>query len=344
MEPAFCDNGDAPPVAWRILEAESADCDTLIRPARVCRDLQVKKGGEAGLSVIAGAQRGLVHRSQLHELGIRRGSVARRERVGSLHRVLPSVFAVGQPALQPLAAETAALLHCVENAALSHATAAAAWGLLPGMPDEVAVTLIGRNVRQPHGLRIHRVPALDVRDVRIRHGLPVVAPARTIIDLLAVGSTSLAERALNEARVLRLVDDRQLTEALQRCPGRTGRGRLRALLEAERGPAVTRSEAERRLQALVERSELPWPQFNQWLHGHLVDAVWPEHRLVVEVDGYAVHGQRRAFESDRRRDQRLAAAGYTVIRVTWRQLRDEPMAVVARLAQALALAPGRAEM
>ena len=144
--------------------------------------------------------------------------------------------------------------------------------------------------------------------------------------------------ALNEARVLQLVNDEQLQEAIARYPRRPGVGRLRALLTAERGPAVTRSEAERLLRRLVERAELPWPRFNVWLHGHLVDALWPEARLVLEVDGFGVHGGRRAFESDRRRDQRLAAEGFVVVRVTVRQLRDEPIAVAARLAQALARA------
>jgi very-short-patch-repair endonuclease len=65
--------------------------------------------------------------------------------------------------------------------------------------------------------------------------------------------------------------------------------------------------------------------------------VWPEHKLVVEVDGYAFHAGRRAFERDRRRDAALAALGYTVVRVTWRQLVDAPHAVVARIAAALAV-------
>ena len=63
----------------------------------------------------------------------------------------------------------------------------------------------------------------------------------------------------------------------------------------------------------------------------------------MEIEGFAFHAQRAAFETDRRRDQRLAAAGYTVIRVTHRQLSEEPMAVLARLAQALVLAGGRAQ-
>jgi very-short-patch-repair endonuclease len=58
---------------------------------------------------------------------------------------------------------------------------------------------------------------------------------------------------------------------------------------------------------------------------------------VVEVDGYAYHGSRAAFERDRRRDADLTAAGYRVVRITWRQLTSEPHAVVARLAVMLAV-------
>jgi very-short-patch-repair endonuclease len=68
-----------------------------------------------------------------------------------------------------------------------------------------------------------------------------------------------------------------------------------------------------------------------------VDFLWPEQRLIVETDGFGAHGTRRAFERDRQRDARLQAAGYRVLRFTWRQLLDEPEVVAARLAAALAL-------
>jgi very-short-patch-repair endonuclease len=69
--------------------------------------------------------------------------------------------------------------------------------------------------------------------------------------------------------------------------------------------------------------------------GHEVDAYWPRQRLVAEVDGYKFHGGRAAFERDRRKDGALTAAGYTVVRVTWRQIKQEPHAVVALLARLL---------
>ena len=115
-----------------------------------------------------------------------------------------------------------------------------------------------------------------------------------------------------------------------------GAATVKALLEQEQDSGYTRSVAERRLRDLIRDAGLPRPRFNEPLLGYVVDALWPAHRLVVEVDGYAYHRHRKAFESDRRRDQELVAAGYRVIRVTWLQLRDRPILVITSIAQALA--------
>ena len=69
--------------------------------------------------------------------------------------------------------------------------------------------------------------------------------------------------------------------------------------------------------------------------GHEVDFYWPAVRLVVEVDGYANHGNRRSFEHDHRRDGDLAANGLRVLRVTWLQLTTEPKRTLVRIALAL---------
>jgi len=66
-----------------------------------------------------------------------------------------------------------------------------------------------------------------------------------------------------------------------------------------------------------------------------VDCLWREQRLIVELDGHEVHGTRAAFESDRERDRHLQAAGWTVVRLTWRQLEDEPEAICADLRRLL---------
>ena len=68
-----------------------------------------------------------------------------------------------------------------------------------------------------------------------------------------------------------------------------------------------------------------------------VDCYFPTHRPVVETDGWDTHRTRRAFEDGRAKDAALTAAGYIVLRFTWRQLRDEPATVADRIRAVLAL-------
>ena len=65
--------------------------------------------------------------------------------------------------------------------------------------------------------------------------------------------------------------------------------------------------------------------------GYEVDFHWPDAKLIVETDGRATHDNPFAFERDRQRDLELKLAEWEVIRITWRQLRDEPERVVALL-------------
>jgi very-short-patch-repair endonuclease len=236
----------------------------------------------------------------------------------------------------PLAPEMAALLWIQRDCVFSHASAAAMWGLA-SRSELVHVTVLRRDMRRQEAVRVHRVPRLDPRDACLRDGLPVTTPARTLIDLAALASTATLERALAEARVGRLADDRALQAAIARASGRPGTAALKRLLASEASAAPTRSDAERRFGALIARAHLPRPVANVKLNGYEVDFLWPASKLVVEVDGHRFHSHRAAFERDRMRDQVLVASGHRVIRVTWRQLSDEPLALAARMAQALAL-------
>lgn len=286
-----------------------------------------------GLAAISGAQRGLARRDQLLALGFGRGWISHRLETGWLYRILASVFAVGHSELQPGAMEMAALLSVGDNCVLSDQSAGELWGIPSPPSDRVSLTLIGRRVQDRAGVAIHRVAMLDMRDVRLCQGLPVTAPARTLLDLAGVSPLHDVERALAEARVRKLVTDRAIAQAISRAHGRKGTAVLEYLLHAE--PTLTRSEAERRLRRLILDGGLPPPETNVRLLGFEVDFVWPGAKLVVEVDGHAFHAHRAAFERDRKRDQALVAAGFRVIRVTWRQLEREPLAVLARIAQAL---------
>jgi very-short-patch-repair endonuclease len=311
--------------------------DRRFLPAAVLHVLGVSGGGDLAVAGVAAAQEGVVHRSQLLGAGLSREAVRHRVRAGRLFVQLPGVYGVGQPALQPLGAEVAALLYVGEDCVLSHRSAVAVRGLVAGS-RLVEVTVIGRHVRERPGLRVHRTGRLDVRDVQLYRGLPVTAPARALIDFASCSTDVELERVLAEFRVQGLVTDRNLEAAMERCPGRAGVGCLKALMADEVGAAITKSGGERRLLRLIGASNLPRPESNVWVLGYEVDLVWRAAKLVVEVDGGRFHGHQRSFERDRRRDQVLVAAGYRVMRITGRQLKREPLAVLARIAQALGAA------
>jgi very-short-patch-repair endonuclease len=71
---------------------------------------------------------------------------------------------------------------------------------------------------------------------------------------------------------------------------------------------------------MCERARLPVPEFNVWIEGFLVDAVWREQRVIVEVDGRAGHSSWARIRNDRRRDLALRRASYVPLRYVWEQV------------------------
>lgn len=289
------------------------------------------------IGAFAAKQRGVVSRRQLLDSGIGGGAIDHRLATGRLHRIRRGVYLVGHAVPPRLAREMAALLSCGSGAVLSHWTAARIWRLFANEADsgEIDVTIPGRDPGTKPGIRIHRTRALDSRDVREIEGLPITAPARTLLDLAGETSSRAVERALAEAEGRHLVNRRELTAVLARADRHRGTATLRTILAADRRPALTRSEAEERLLALIRSAQLPPPDLNVRLGRHEVDFLWREEGLVVEVDGFAFHSSRFAFDRDRLRDAELQAQGWRVMRVTWRQIVDQPAAVVALIAAAL---------
>jgi very-short-patch-repair endonuclease len=312
------------------------------------RELDEGRGGrvECGVSDesadrliarIAARQNGVVSRTQLLAAGVAASSIDRRLRAGRLHPVHRGVYLVGHVAMPDGAPEMAAVLAYGRGAVISHHTATFWWQFLPHPAEQrpIDITVAGRHPGRRSDIRVHRVASLARRDFWIRDSVPITTPARTLLDLAAVASADELDRAFAEAQVLRLVDARGLEDQIARNLGRRGLCALRRLIDD--GPGPTRNEAERRLLRLVRDAGLPEPRVNTRIGRYEVDFLWPEHRLAVEIDGFAAHGNRRAFERDRNRDAALAAAGYTVLRITWRQLVGRPEAVVARIAAALAV-------
>lgn len=303
---------------------------------------------------VAARQDGVVARAQLVRAGASGHVLDRRLRTGRLVPLHRGVYRVG-PVEGPRQREWAALLSCsgpagIDDAvfpvgadavrsdvALSHRTAAGLWGLLPPPPPDRPVEVSGpRSLRARAAVRVHRVERLDADEVTRVGALPVTAATRTLVDLASRADIGDLERAV--ARGLRdgIVTEGTLGTTLVRHRGRRGARVLRRLLDGVGEPELTRSGAEARLLELVREGGLPRPRLNARVEGLEVDFLWRGPRLVVEVDGFAYHGNRAAFERDRDRDATLAAAGYRVVRITWRQLDRRPIEVLVRVAQALA--------
>jgi very-short-patch-repair endonuclease len=281
---------------------------------------------DAAIVALARDQHGLVHVRQLRGLRLDTRAIERRVARAWLVRRGAGVFQVG-PIASPCAAEMAALLRYGAGSTLSDHSAAAQWELR-ARPALVHLTVRSGAAARP-GVRLHR-RRLPPADWTVHNGLRITTPARTIADVSPSLPAVELQRLIEEAQLRRLTTRVELETFSPR------RAALRAALAAHDEPRLTRSEAERRLLELVRAAGLPAPLTNAHVAGLEVDLLWREQRLVVEVDGYAFHGSRAAFERDRRRDARLLAAGYRVLRITWRQLAHEPERVIAVIAAALA--------
>lgn len=282
---------------------------------------------------LAAGQHGVVTRRQLLAAGISARMVGRRVTSERLRRIHQGVYVVG-PVMAPMAREMAAVLACGEGAVLSHGSAAAAWHAFNGGSGGDVDVIDGAGHRRRPGIRIHRVGTLRSDEVTKLEGIPITNPTRTLYDLAGTVPSRDLERAVAEALARRLTTLPRLAKLLARHPRRGGAADLRAVIERGR-PAFTRSEAEERFLALVRDARLEAPEVNVVVDGCEVDFLWRDRRLVVEVDGYTFHSSPDAFERDRERDSVLAAAGLRVTRLTWKQLTEDPVAVIARVAQAL---------
>ncbi len=206
----------------------------------------------------------------------------------------------------------AAVLACGEGAALSHASAAALWGLLRPRAGAIAVSIpsySGR--RQRAGIRLHRCGSLDagsgVSLLTTRFGIPVTTTSRTLTDLKRVVPAWLWRKAVRQAEFKELD------------------------LGSELVTDGTRSDLERDFLRLCRDRGFSMPEVNVKVGGWTVDFLWREQRVAIETDFYDYHRGKIAFQDDRARDLALRRHGLDVRHYSERQLNEEPGEVVADL-------------
>ncbi|HEX5526955.1 MAG TPA: DUF559 domain-containing protein, partial [Solirubrobacterales bacterium] len=218
---------------------------------------------------------------------------------------------------------------------LSHWSAAALWLIRPNSRTRIDVTVPHRS-RSSDLIRRH-VSEVPEDERAIKEGIPVTSVPRTILDLAATEPLDAVENLLREMEYLELRDRLSLPDLVERYPGKRGVRKVSAALaRLEEDPVGRkRSRLEERFVPFLRRHHLPLPRFNDWIvlgpKRFQVDCHWPGTRQIVELDGWEGHRTKTAFREDRARDRILRVAGYSVTRLTWSQLDDEPSAVAADL-------------
>jgi hypothetical protein len=288
------------------------------------------------LAEIASRQHGIVARNQLKR-GLSEITIDRWIRNGRLHRIHPGIYALGHDAITRRGRWMGAVLASGDGAVLSHQSAAGLWGIWGSGVGETHVT-VPRKTRSQRS--IHRHFSMLPDDERtVLAGIPTTTAARAVLDLAAVKGAAAAESALREMEYLGIYGPVSLPALLERYPRHKGTPIVRVCLERlddDPGGRI-RSDLEELFLPFLDANQIPRPRLNAWLSidddRFQVDCLWPDAKLIGELDGFKSHGTKRAFRKDRRRDRRLGAHGYGyhVVRITEDQLLAEPRELAADL-------------
>lgn len=247
-------------------------------------------------------------------------------RAGRLFRIHDGVYSAIPPELLGAEAlELAALLAVGDDALRSHGTAALRQELIGAPPERIHVTS-PRCLVAPHGVELHRCTTLRPDDIATGR---LTSVPRTLLDLATTYDPRPLLDALAEAEFHHAITPRDILATLRR--GHPGSGRLRAALEQHvPGYGEARSRLERRFRELLIAHDIPLPLRNQRIGPHLVDCLWAQARVVVELDG-GQHRREHQRAVDAGRDLYLRELGYLPLRYGWREVRDRAPAVAAEL-------------
>jgi very-short-patch-repair endonuclease len=249
-------------------------------------------------------------------------------------------------------ARSALLSLCLVDCAVSHHVAAMIHKLLVPqrfMYAGVSVTL-PRGKRRPHrdDLHLHTAALLSKDVVEVPGtGVWVTSVARTLVDFCRMPDVTEFELAVCVEDALRrkLVTYVELRTALERMKGKPYTARARAIIVACSEKTESRAETKARLiikkhvieeptlqlkvelqpsPGIVPAAQRPLPR-----EAHL-DFAFPEHMLVVEIDGGPFHSDPIDIDYDQRRDRQLALQGWRILRFPASTL-NKPKKVAARI-------------
>ncbi|MCA0438265.1 MAG: type IV toxin-antitoxin system AbiEi family antitoxin domain-containing protein [Austwickia sp.] len=291
------------------------------------------------LAALARAQNGLLTIAQCRDAGISPRRVATAYRTGRWTRPQRGVYQTlpGRDDWQTRA--VAALLSCGPDAALSHASAARAWGIMgpwSGRGPEQFDILVPweRRVATPNGVRLHRCRAWRLR-VAARAWPRRTTAADTVLDLAATADLDATISWVGRALQRETTTEELLLEALDRRGRQRHAAELREILDI----GGIESAAELRYHRdVAQRHGLP-PARRQVVDARAgsrrVDVEYEEYRLRVEIDGRVGHQGWDERRGDARKDIAAARNRWMSIRPGWRDVAISPCDLAAAVAEIL---------
>ncbi|MFY2787923.1 DUF559 domain-containing protein [Rhodococcus sp. MALMAid1271] len=248
---------------------------------------------------------GVYTRQQLLDDGVSEGAIVYRTGVGTLTRLLPSIYCTGEPTFRD---RCVAATLWQPHAVLSHRTAAWWWNLLDHEPEQVEIT-VPRSSR-PRGPKWLRAYRRSLDESSFAHGLPVVTIEQSVIDV-AVSLTRPALEKFFDSALSRAVSWRAVAIQCEKSAGMAGITEVRRQLRL--GCPRTLSEPER-LVARALTSAGYFLEINAEVGPYYADLLDRRARVIVEIDGREFHSAPEVFTNDRVRQNALTLDGWLVLR------------------------------
>jgi len=269
------------------------------------------------LTRLSEAQHGFVAARQLIEAGYSWEEIRWLVRAGVLVRTHPGVYRVsGAPVIDrgPLMAACLA----VPDAVVSHRAAACLWRLDGVAPVGVEITVVAERAPRLRGVIAHKVTTLDPEDLTVYDGIAVTTAARTLVDLGAVVSRFVVERALDDARRRRITTYDQVRASYERRARQRGTAAVGRLLRKRlAGCDLDDSDLERKALRALRRAGFPEPAQQHRVDTaegtYFPDLAYPAEKVAIELYGFDSHGTRSAFDRDPLRANALQNEGWIVL-------------------------------
>jgi very-short-patch-repair endonuclease len=251
---------------------------------------------------------------------------------GRWERPFPGVYRIAGIPQSWLGDLWCAFLAVGDQGVVTHETALRMHGIECVAPRPLTFTVPHGGHAYVRGTFVHQIDDLRPHRVTRVSGLPVSCAARAVVEVAATLGPKQLERTLDAALHTKRASLSQINACFREVlrPGKPGIAKLVALLDLrDDGYVPPASELERALFGALRAGGLPEPRRQFPLPGRgavdgLVDAAYPDVRLIIEADGRRWHTRIEDFRRDRQRDAEAARAGWQTLRLTYAEIAHDP--------------------